>query len=59
MLPSKYRAVEKHMAVLEFSVLGELNTVQDKTGMTGRFLLKELRRPGHPAEKGGSPALHS
>lgn len=58
-LPSKYRAVEKHMAVLEFSVLGKLNAAEDKTACTGSLLLKEPRRPGCPAKKGGHPALHS
>lgn len=47
------------MAVLEFSVLGKLNAAEDKTACTGSLLLKEPRRPGCPAKKGGHPALHS
>lgn len=48
MLPSKYRAVEKHMAVLEFSVLGKLNTAQDKTGMHGEVPSEGVEEAGPP-----------
>lgn len=58
-LPSKYRAVEKHVAVLEFSVLGKLMQQRTRQTCTGRLLLKEFRRPGHRAKKGGYPVLHS